>query len=94
VGGRNPPAVASPFGPVSVPPTHECAPDPLEIFREALALARRTGMSWFEAERPAFEAALSVEPDPAERDDWIIVLHDTRTAWMRAYERRPANSTL
>ncbi len=46
-------------------------------------------MSWFEAERAAYEAALAVEPDPEERSDWASVLYQTRTAWMRAYDRRP-----
>ena len=51
-------------------------------------------MSWYEAERAAYEAALTVEPDPAERSDWACVLYDTRTAWMRAYERRPTGYPL
>jgi len=68
--------------------------DPLEAYREGLALARRAGMSWFEAERAAYEAALAVEPDPAERGEWACVLYDTRTAWMRAYEHRPTDCRL
>ena len=102
---------------------HECALamlDPLEIFREGLALFRRAGLSWLEAKDPAREAALSVFPRPedinpelsldriarcgpaernrrharrrdleAERDEWDMALQVTRTAWMRAYERRP-----
>jgi hypothetical protein len=35
---------------------HECAPDPLEICREGLVLARRAGMNWEQAYRPAREA--------------------------------------
>ena len=68
--------------------------DPLEVYRLGLALFRRAGLSWFEAYYPAREAALSVEPDPAERDEWACVLSDTRTAWMRAYERRPTGCSL
>jgi hypothetical protein len=45
-------------------------------------------MNWFQAEPAAYQAALAVEPDPAERSDWACVLYDTRTAWMCAYERR------
>jgi len=29
-----------------------------------------------------------------ERDEWTLVLRDTRTVWMRAYERRPTGSAL
>jgi hypothetical protein len=99
--------------------------DPLEIFREGLALFRRAGLSWFEAKDPAYEAALSVFPraediDPrlsldriarcgpeernrrhgkrrtleAEREEWAVALHSTRTAWMRAYERGPTGCSL
>ncbi|MEA2202126.1 MAG: hypothetical protein QOI89_2722 [Solirubrobacteraceae bacterium] len=68
--------------------------DPLEAYREGLALARRAGMSWYQAEHAAYEAALAVEPDPAERSDWASALYDTRTAWMRAYERRPTGFAL
>jgi hypothetical protein len=99
--------------------------EPLEAFREGLALARRAGMPWGLAQRAAREAALSVIPraeelDPrlsrrriklcapheraqreaerdrieAERDEWEVVLYDTRTAWMRAYERRPTGCRL
>jgi hypothetical protein len=64
-------------------------PDPLEIFREGLALFRRAGLSWFDAKDPAWDAALSVVPDEAARDEWSNALYATRTAWMRAYERRP-----
>ena len=93
--------------------------DPLETFREGLELARRAGMHWEQAQRPAYEAALSVLPRAEEvderlsltriamcgeqererrqeerdrieqeREDWAIVLYDTRTAWMRAFEGR------
>jgi hypothetical protein len=67
--------------------------DPLTIFREGLALARRAGMTWQQALHPAREAALSVA-DERERDEWATVLYDTRTAWMRAYERRPTGCAL
>jgi hypothetical protein len=43
---------------------------------------------------PAREAALSVGPDERERDEWAEVLFETRTAWMRAYERRPTGCAL
>jgi hypothetical protein len=64
------------------------ASGPLEIFREGLALFRRAGLSWFDAKEPAWDAALSVVEDEAERDEWDLTLYSTRTAWMRAYERR------
>lgn len=67
--------------------------DTLEAFREALALARRAGMTWFQAYYPSQEAALSVAPEP-ERDEWASILYDTRTAWMRAYERRSTGFAL
>lgn len=60
---------------------------PLEAFRIGLELARRAGMDWFRAERAAYEAAMAVAPED-ERDEWAVVLYDTRTIWMRAYERR------
>jgi hypothetical protein len=81
--------------PVLCPPTS--APpvmDPLEAFCEGLALARRAGMPWQQAQYPAREAALLVAPSDDERDEWEVVLYDTRTAWMRAYERRPTGCAL
>ena len=63
-------------------------------YSEGLALPRRAGMNWFQAEPAAYEAALSVAPNQAERSDWAVVLYDTRTAWMRAYERRPTGFAL
>jgi hypothetical protein len=51
-------------------------------------------MTWDQAYHPACETALSVEPDDDERDEWAIALYDTRTAWMRAYERRPTGCKL
>jgi hypothetical protein len=97
--------------------------DPLEAFREGLALARRAGMRWEHARRPVYQAALSVLPRAdevdarlslerialcgeeerkrrelererieREREEWAVVLQDTRTAWMRAYERRDTGS--
>jgi hypothetical protein len=68
--------------------------EPLEAYREGLVLARRAGMSWWDAERAAHDAALSVVTDEAERDEWVLVLMDTRTVWMRAYERRPTGCSL
>ena len=69
-------------------------PDPLEIFREALALFRRAGLSWFDAQVPAYWAAMSVVPSEAQREEWRIALYSTRTAWMRAYERRSTGLSL
>ncbi len=51
-------------------------------------------MNWFQAEPAACEAALKVAPSAAECSDWACVLYDTRTAWMRAYERRPLDYSL
>jgi hypothetical protein len=99
--------------------------DTLEAFREGLALARRAGIQWWDAERAAQQAAMSVIPraediDPRlarrrivrcgpaerkrreaerdnleqERDEWFEALRSTRTAWMRAYERRPTGCAL
>jgi hypothetical protein len=62
--------------------------DPLEIFREGLALARRAGMPWWQARGAAWAAALSVESDKQEREQWAVALAATLTAWRRAYERR------
>jgi hypothetical protein len=59
-----------------------------------LALFRSAGFSWFEAEHAARETALAVELDPAERDEWFIALMDTRTVWMRAFERRDTGRQL
>jgi hypothetical protein len=69
-----------------------CAPT--RPYREGLALARRAGLSWFQAEPAACEAALKVAPNKTERSEWACVLDDTRTTWMRAYERRPTGCTL
>ncbi len=68
--------------------------EPLEAYREGLALARRAGMSWFDAEHAAWEAALSVVADEDERGEWVEALRTTRTVWMRAYERRPTGVAL
>jgi hypothetical protein len=100
-------------------------PDLLEIFREGLALARRAGMPWEQAQYAALAAALSVLPRPEdiderltpkriarcrgservkreeerkrieeERSEWAVALYDTRTTWMRSYERRPTDCAL
>jgi hypothetical protein len=68
--------------------------DPLEAYREGLALARRAGMNWFQAEPAAYQAVLTVAQDPAERDEWSCVLYDTRTAWQRAFDRRDTGYSL
>lgn len=67
--------------------------EPLEAYREGLALARRAGMGWFEAERAAYDAAMAMAPDD-EREEWASALYETRTAWMRAYERRDTGVAL
>lgn len=68
--------------------------DPLTIFREGLALARRAGMSWQQALDPTLTVALSVEADKRERDQWTVVLHATLSAWRSAYERRPTGCAM
>lgn len=72
----------------------ELAPWPLDVFREGLALARRAGVSWQQAFHAARVAALSIAQDKSERDEWDEALYDTRTAWMRAYERRDTGFAL
>jgi hypothetical protein len=64
------------------------SPNPLEIFREGLALFRRAGLSWFEAEPPAYEATMRVAP-AEEAEEYSNAIYSCRTAWMRAFERRP-----
>jgi hypothetical protein len=64
--------------------------DPLEAFREALALARRAGMSFIQAYHPAMKTALRQAPTRTERDEWEAVLRDHRPIWQRAYERTGA----
>jgi hypothetical protein len=66
--------------------------DPLEIFRDGLALARRAGMPWQQALGPARLTALSVESDKREREQWAVALDATLSAWMRAYERQPISA--
>ncbi len=68
--------------------------DPLTIFREGLALARRAGMSWWRAVGPACITALSVESDKREREQWAVALASTLAAWRSAYERRDTGCTL
>jgi hypothetical protein len=68
--------------------------DPLEIFREGLALARRAGMSWWQALGAAWVAALSVESDKQERELWADALISTLAAWRSAYERRDTGCAL
>ncbi len=63
--------------------------DPLAIFREGLALARRAGMPWERALGPTRAVALSVESDKREREQWAVALDATLSAWRAAYERRP-----
>jgi hypothetical protein len=68
--------------------------DPLAIFREGLALARRAGMPWEQALGPTRSVALSVESDKREREQWTAALDATLAAWRSAYERRPTGCTL
>jgi hypothetical protein len=62
--------------------------NPLEAFREGLALARRAGLTWWRALGPTYQTALSVESDRDEREGWRVALEATLTAWRDAYERR------
>lgn len=68
--------------------------EPAEAYRQGLALARRAGMSWFEAELWLLDVALSVARDDDEREEWFEALRWSRTFWMRAYERRPTGLAL
>jgi hypothetical protein len=68
--------------------------DPLEVFREGLALARRAGMSWWRAVGPACITALSVVSDARERKEWLDTLNATLTTWRKAYERRDTGCAL
>ncbi|HEX4483520.1 MAG TPA: hypothetical protein VH081_07000 [Solirubrobacteraceae bacterium] len=67
---------------------HECPPEPIEVFRDGLTLFRRAGLFFTHAYSPALDAALLVAPNERERDEWLEAIQSTRTAWMRAYERR------
>jgi hypothetical protein len=69
-------------------------PKPLVIFREGLALFRRAGLYFAHAYHPALDAALLVARSERERDEWFDAIQATRTAWMRAYERRDTGSTM
>jgi hypothetical protein len=69
-------------------------PKPLVIFREGLALFRRAGLYFQHAYNPALDAALSAARNERERDEWLDAISSTRTAWMRAYERRDTGSTM
>jgi hypothetical protein len=68
--------------------------DPLAIFREGLALARRAGMPWEQALTPTRSVALSVESDKREREQWTAALDATLAAWRWAYERKPTSCAL
>ena len=68
--------------------------DPLATFREGLALARRAGLSWWRALPPAYQAALSVESDEQEREDFRVALDATLHHWRAAYERRLTGCSL
>lgn len=68
--------------------------DPLEVFREALALFRRAGLGWIESYPPALDAALSVVRREYVRGEWQTAIESTKTNWMRAFERRDIVSPL
>ena len=68
--------------------------DPLATFREGLTLARRAGLSWWRALPPAYQAALSVESDEQEREEFRLALDATLSDWRDAYEHRPAGFAL
>lgn len=68
--------------------------NPLTIFREGLALARRAGMPWEQALDPTLAVALSVESCKREREQWSVALGATLSAWRAAYERRSTGCTL
>ena len=68
--------------------------DPLAVFREGLALARRAGMPWEQAVEPARVVALSVESSKSEREQFAAALDATRSAWRSAYEREPVGCSL
>jgi hypothetical protein len=68
--------------------------DPLVVFLEALALARRAGMPWEQAVGPARIVALAVESDERERKLWSTALVTTLDTWRAAYERRPTGRAL
>lgn len=63
--------------------------DPLATFRENLALSRHAGLSWWRALPAAYQAALSVESDTDEREDFRIALDATLPDWRAAYEGKP-----
>lgn len=68
--------------------------DPLAVFRDALALARRAGMPWEQAVAPSRIVALAVESDDDDRAQWSVALRATQSAWRAAYERHPAGLAL
>lgn len=68
--------------------------DPLAVFREGLALARRAGMPWEQALAPTRSVALSVESCKREREQWGVALDATLSTWRAAYERRPTACAL
>jgi hypothetical protein len=71
------------------PSAHECPPEPIEVFREGLALFRRAGLFFTHAYAPpALGAALLVARNEHDRGEWLAAIQATRTAWMRAYEHR------
>jgi hypothetical protein len=56
-----------------------------------LALFRRAGLFWVQAYNPALKAALLVANEK-EEDEWLTAIEATKTAWLRAYERRDTGS--
>lgn len=88
------PLPPTPHGWPPLPITEDDQPGPLDYLRDALTLARRAGMPWHDAYPVACDTALAAAKDDEQRDEWLEVLHDTRTVWMRAYERRPTGIAL
>jgi hypothetical protein len=88
VGGQRKPGLFASPSPGSALPARECIPEPIKVFGQALALFRRAGLFFTHAYSPALDAALRVARTESERGEWLEAIQATRTAWMRAYERR------
>ncbi len=62
---------------------------PAASLGQSLMVARRHGVEFADAWEPAVARALAdVKGD--ELSEWLDAFEDTRTAWMAAWERRPA----
>jgi hypothetical protein len=82
----------SSFPPSPAPRVPSGLLDTLDAYREGLALARRAGMSWFQAEPAACDSALKAAPSEAGWPDWV--LYDTRTAWQKSFRRAETPASL